>query len=41
MGSFFIQMIREEQDDAPKTELILDLLSAPYAQLRSLDRPVS
>jgi AcrR family transcriptional regulator len=34
--SFFIQMIREEQDDPPKIELILGLLSAPYAQLRSL-----
>jgi AcrR family transcriptional regulator len=34
--SFFIQIIREEQDDPPKIELILGLLSAPYTQLRSL-----
>jgi AcrR family transcriptional regulator len=34
--SFFVQMVREEQDDPPKIELILGLLSQPYAQLRSL-----
>jgi AcrR family transcriptional regulator len=39
--SFFIQMIREEQDDQPKIDLILGLLSQPYAQLRSLIEAVN
>ena len=34
--SFFVQIIREPEDDEPKIALILDLLSAPYAQLRAL-----
>jgi hypothetical protein len=34
--SFFVQIIREEHDDQPKIELILELLSQPYAQLREL-----
>lgn len=34
--SFFLQMIREPDDDEPKVGLILGLLSEPYAQLRGL-----
>lgn len=34
--SFFVQIIREEDDDRAKMELILELLSQPYAQLREL-----
>lgn len=34
--SFFLQMIREPEDDEPKVGLILGLLSEPYAQLRAL-----
>jgi AcrR family transcriptional regulator len=34
--SFFVQMVREEQDDPPKIALILDLLSGSYGQLRSV-----
>jgi AcrR family transcriptional regulator len=34
--SFFVQMVREGEDDPPKIALILDLLAAPYAQLRTL-----
>ncbi|HTK63849.1 MAG TPA: TetR/AcrR family transcriptional regulator [Pseudonocardia sp.] len=39
--SFFVQIIREEQDDQPKIDLILGLLSQPYAQLRSLIEAVN
>ena len=39
--SFFIQMIREQEDDQPKIDLILGLLSQPYAQLRSLIEAVN
>jgi AcrR family transcriptional regulator len=39
--SFFVQIVREEADDQPKIDLILGLLSQPYAQLRELIRQVN